>query len=145
MKILPKTSRIAMVGLALMVASGCQCFPPYNYYANAVDDASDTHLYFDRWYTPRLDLTRMGKPDWNGSFNRFWCRCYAQNGTYDQFDDCNQYPPIWPYAFPSNVMPPPIYRTKRPPKPTDTEDLMSPGNTSPLPEPGAVSSPKDDQ
>lgn len=146
MKILPKTAWISVAGLALMLVSGCQCFPAYNTYANAVDDINDTHLYFDRFYNPRFDVTRMGKPDWASSpINRFLCRRCAVNGTYDKYDECNQYPPLWPFEFPSHLMPAPIYRTKRPAPPTDADDMAQPSDQAPLPTPGSVSSPTEDQ
>jgi hypothetical protein len=146
MKKLPTTHWIAFAGLAMLFASGCQCCPLFDHYANAVDDVSDTHLYFDNVYNPRFDITRMGKPDWAASpFNRFFCRrCCTYGSTYDRYDDCNLYPPLWPFQFPSFVMPPPTFRYKRESKPAETDEISAPDETGPIPSPGAVSPPTED-
>ncbi len=108
-----KTRWISIASVLLALASGCQCCPLFDHYANVVDDTSDTHFYFDHWYNPRFDMTRMGKPDWCSPLNRMLCKRCCNNGCYDRYDDCNLYPPLTPYEFPSNVMPPPTVRTKR--------------------------------
>lgn len=88
--------------LASCLATGCRCCCLLNPYANAIDDISDTHVYFDNWYNPRLDISRAGKPDWCGPWNsRMGGRiCYL--GCYDQYDDCNLYPPSHPYTYPGS-------------------------------------------
>ena len=50
--------------LALVAASGCQCSPHLNCYANIIDDISDYEAELDHIYCPALDLTRIGKPAW---------------------------------------------------------------------------------
>jgi hypothetical protein len=132
---------ICIAGAAMLLASGCQCCPLFDCYANAIDDINDTHIYFDRCYNPKYDLTRMGKPDWYSRWNRFFCPRCAINGSYDRYDDCTLYPPLYPFEFPSSVMPPPTVRTARVPKVADPDDLPAPSNLSPLPNPGPVSTP----
>lgn len=138
---------ISVAAIAIGLVSGCQFCPLTDYYGNAVDDINDTHVYFDRVYNPRFDLTRIGKPDWCGPFNRLFCRRGCVNGCYDRYDDCNLYPPLHPYSFPSNVMPSPTNRFERKDRPidaeikaTDTDSPVAPaptpdGESTPAPEP----------
>lgn len=132
-----KSVWISVAAVAIGLISGCQCCPLTDHYGNAIDDINDTHVYFDRVYNPRFDITRMGKPDWCGPFNRLFCRRNCYNGCYDRYDDCNLYPPLTPYVFPSNVMPPPVTRLQRTPMPLDTEiknaDTDAPLETVPTP------------
>jgi hypothetical protein len=81
--------------------AGCRCSPLLNPYANAVDDLSDKHVYFDNWYHPRFDISRAGKPDWCGTNGRRhgWYGC--GEGAWGRFDECHLYPPRYPYEFPS--------------------------------------------
>jgi hypothetical protein len=136
---------IYVSGIVIALASGCQCCPWYDSYANVVDDASDTHVYFDHLYNPRLDLTRMGKPDWCSPFNRFFCKRCCNNGCYDRYDECNLYPPFYPNQLPSSIMPPPTVRTSRLPKPADPDEMPistpSSSEADPAPAPEAVPSP----
>ncbi|WP_010584883.1 hypothetical protein [Schlesneria paludicola] len=124
---------IAIAGMVLALTTGCQCCPVFDSYANVVDDVNDTHLYFDRWYNPRWDITRMGKPDWCSAFNRRFCERCCNNGCYDRYDECNLYPPLYPYEYPSNIMPPPTVRTKRHIRALDVDpyDQPLPMGTSP--------------
>lgn len=119
--------RLHCVGLIVLLTAfncGCQCCPLFDCYANAVDDASDTHFYFDHFYNPHFDITRMGKPDWCCPMNSHFCRRCCNNGCYDRYDECNLYAPLVPYEFPSNVMPPPTVRTKRVPRKLDLETML---------------------
>ena len=95
-----KTRLMSVCAVILSLISGCQCCLLFDHYANVVDDVNEHHVYFDRVYNPRCDLTRMGKPD--------WC-----SPLYDRYDECHQYPPLYPFQFPSNVMPSPTVRTQR--------------------------------
>jgi hypothetical protein len=115
---------IAVSAVVMMLASGCQCCPLFNCYANFVDDVNDTHLYFDRLYNPRYDVTRMGKPDWCGPLNSHFCPCSCENGCYDRYDECYLYPPSYPYELPSNVMPAPTYRSTRLPPVIEEEEQL---------------------
>ena len=54
-----KSGWISVAAAMFTLVSGCQCCPLFDYYANVVDDINDTHLYVDRLYNPRFDLTRM--------------------------------------------------------------------------------------
>lgn len=119
---LMKTLCIPIAAILIGIVSGCQCCPLTDCYGNVVDDVNDHHIYFDRVYNPRFDLTRMGKPDWCSPINRMFCwrNCDA-NGCYDRYDKCNVYPPLYPYEFPSSVMPPPVYRTERSERALDTQ------------------------
>lgn len=116
-----KTRWISITAALITMISGCQCCPLFDHYANVVDDVNDTHVYFDRLYNPKLDITRMGKPDWCSPFNRHFCRRCCIYGCYDGYDNCNLYPPITPYDFPSHVLPPPTVRTKRVERQLDVE------------------------
>jgi len=79
-------------------------------YAGVVDDINDTHVYFDNWYNPRWDVSRAGKPDWVGTNGRRlkWFRCCE--GEWDCYDECNLFPPNYPYEYPGHAMPEPIVR-----------------------------------
>ena len=140
-----KTRWISIASVLLALVSGCQCCPLFDHYTNVVDDATDTHLYFDHCYNPRFDITRMGKPDWCSPFNRMFCRRCCNNGCYDRYDDCNLYPPLTPYDFPSNVMPPPTVRTKRIQRRLDADlmDEMMQHTGSEVPEPAAAATAPD--
>ena len=116
-----KTRWITIVAVIFPLISGCQCCPLFDHYANVVDDVNDTHLYLDRCYNPKFDITRMGKPDWCSPFNSHFCKRCCQNGCYDRYDDCNLYPPLTPYDLPSHVMPPPTVRTTRVPRRLDVQ------------------------
>jgi hypothetical protein len=108
-----KTRLMSVCAVILSLFSGCQCCPLFDRYANVVDDVNEHHIYFDRVYNPRCDLTRMGKPDWCSPLNNRFCKRCCDNGCYDRYDECHQYPPLYPFQFPSNVMPPPTVRTQR--------------------------------
>ena len=150
-----KTRWIAIVAVMISLCAGCQCCPLFDQYANVVDNASDTHLYFDHLYNPKFDLTRMGKPDWCSPLNNHFCRRCCTNGCYDGYDDCNLYPPLTPYNFPSHVMPPPTVRTKRVQRRLDTEMMkelkehtppsQSAPSTVPPPPPAPAPAPALDQ
>lgn len=87
--------------------AGCRCCPLLNPYADCLDDVSDSHVYFDRWYHPRWDVSRAGKADWCGTsgLRHRWCRCCEQNeGNSDIFDECHLYPPSYPYEFPGQAL-----------------------------------------
>ena len=134
---------ISLATVLIASLSGCQCCPWFDSYANKVDDISDTHLYFDHYYNPRYDITRMGKPDWCSPFNSRLCSRACYQGCYDRYDDCNLYPPLTPTEFPSYVMPPPTIRTKREPRQIDLElkpmvpdrPMTQPGGLPPAPVP----------
>lgn len=124
--------------LSLMLVSclvtGCRSCFLLNPYANVIDTINDTHLYFDHWYCPRLDISRAGRPDWCGPINSRLGKniCYA--GCYDRYDECNLYPPSNPYTFPADL-PPPKHWTPGPkpadelppaPSPTGPESIYEP-------------------
>lgn len=59
--------------LAALLA-GCQCCGLTERYADHIDDIADWEPDVSCIYTPCLDLTRIGKPDWCAcGLNRWWC------------------------------------------------------------------------
>jgi hypothetical protein len=126
------SARFALLGLILASSlTGCRCCSLLNPYANAIDDISDTHVYFDHWYKPQWDISRAGKPDWCGPVNQRMCPNICYLGCYDRYDECNQYPPANPYSFPSDTMGPPKNWT-----PTSAPvDTPLPAPTPPKPSP----------
>ena len=115
-----RRSMIFSLFLASCLATGCRCCSLLNPYANAVDDINDTHVYFDNWYNPRLDVSRAGKPDWCGPLNSRIGRNICYLGCYDRYDDCNLYPPSHPYTYPGSNLPGPVDSAimQEPPAPT---------------------------
>ena len=95
----------SVVGLAVFSA-GCRCSPVMPCYADFIDDVSDNPELFDKWYCPRLDISRAGKPDWCGPLNSRLapCRCDCVE-TWDRADECWLYPAGYPYVYPSRTMP----------------------------------------
>ena len=124
---------ILSVMLLSGLASGCRCCCLLNPYANAVDDISDTHVYFDNWYYPRLDASRAGKPDWCGPINQRIGGGICYLGCYDRHDDCNLYPPSHPYSYPGDTLPAP-----KPWTPSSTTLTPAPAEMPPAPTPGRV-------
>jgi len=62
--------------MASLFTSGCLCFRPTDWYANAIDDVSDFKAKLDPLYEPGLDISRVGMPDWNRfGLNRLLCPC----------------------------------------------------------------------
>ena len=121
-----------VAAFALALISGCQCCPVFDRYANVIDDLNDKHVYFDHFYNPKCDISRMGRPDWNSPLHsRLYQRC-CNNGCYDRYDECHVYPPQYPYVFPSNVMPAPTVRRSRISRPVETDDDL-PSVLSPVP------------
>lgn len=97
-------------GLGLCLAGavtssvGCRCLPGLNAYGNVIDDVSDADWWhpLDNVYCPRLDISRAGRPDWCGPVNSRLCPCRCVNGTWDRYDECNLYPPAYPYQYPGS-------------------------------------------
>jgi hypothetical protein len=96
--------------------TGCRCFYCFEPYNDFIDDHMDYPIWFDRWYNPRLDISRAGKPDWCGPINRFLapCRC-ADQECYDRHDEVWQYPPRYLHQHPSNFYPGPSNVITAPP------------------------------
>lgn len=95
---------LLLLGLTLAsFSSGCRCCGIINPYANLIDDINDTHVYFDNWYFPRLDISRAGRPDWCGPLNRRLCPNVCYLGCYDRYNDEYLYPPSNPYLFPGDA------------------------------------------
>lgn len=88
---------------ALAGSAGCRCLPGLNAYGNVIDDVSDADWWhpLDNVYCPRLDISRAGRPDWCGPVNSRLCPCRCVNGTWDRYDECNLYPPAYPYQYPA--------------------------------------------
>jgi hypothetical protein len=128
-------ARCWLVACAVLMSgllAGCRCCPLTTSYANVIDDVSDTHVYFDNWYCPRWDISRAGKPDWVGTDGRRLRHNCCSEGEWDRYDDCNLYPPSYPYEFSGHAMPDPFVRhvpssPAQPPTP--------PTRTPPLPVP----------
>ena len=122
--------------LTACLATGCRCCCLLNPYANAVDDVNDTHVYFDNWYNPRLDVSRAGKPDWCGPINSRIGRGISYLGCSQRHDEDHLYPPSHPYAFPGNSLHGPLATelpSANPATPTPT-----PYETPVAPTPGRV-------
>ena len=94
--------------------TGCRSSLLLNPYANLIDGINDTHIYFDGWYNPRLDISRAGRPDWCGPINRRLGRNVCYMGCYDRYDDCNLYPPVYPYYYPGDLPEPTVWTPKTP-------------------------------
>lgn len=126
--------RVLVVGLISLsgLVTGCRSCFLLNPYANAIDDISDTHVYFDGWYNPRLDISRAGRPDWCGPFNSRLGKGICYFGCYDRYDDCNLYPPANPYTFPANTLPEPKVWTPKSPLPIPPIPAETP--VKPLPD-----------
>ena len=99
-----RTGVVVSLVLASSLAAGCRGSSLLNPAANVVDDINDTHVYFDNWYNPRLDISRAGRPDWCSPLNQRLRGNICYLGCYDRHDDCNLYPPSNPYSFPSNTV-----------------------------------------
>jgi hypothetical protein len=120
---------LSLIILTSCLSTGCRSCFLLNPYANLVDDINDTHVYFDHWYNPRLDISRAGRPDWCGPINSRLGRNICYMGCYDRYDDENLYPPSHPYSFPSHTMPAPTYWTKGSPDPEPPTPPLPPGPT----------------
>lgn len=65
--------------MLLVLTAGCQCCPLTDHYASAVDCIADHEHGLDVLYTPCLDLTRIGRPDWcQCRVNRWICPCRCE-------------------------------------------------------------------
>lgn len=126
-----KESAVRKVWLVMCFAvtsslfAGCRCCPLMNPYANAVDDVSDSHLHFDNWYHPRWDISRAGKPDWCGENGRRpWYCC--REGAWTRHDDCNLYPPSYPYSHPGTAFLQSSPQTEVTPAPANVQPYEAP-------------------
>lgn len=67
---------LVILSLFAAGAAGCQCCALTERYQDHIDDISDHEGNFERFYSPCLDLTRIGRPDWcSCSVNRWLCPC----------------------------------------------------------------------
>lgn len=92
-------------GLCLML-SGCRCWPGMDRYHDVIDDISDFSVRWERYYDPRFDVSRAGKPDWCCRVNSAACPCRCQQGYHPRIDADHVYPSCYPYGYPSQVVPP---------------------------------------
>ncbi len=46
-----------------LFGAGCQCCALTERYNDCIDDVSDTTCCYERFYYPKLDLTRINMPD----------------------------------------------------------------------------------
>ncbi|MEM7812640.1 MAG: hypothetical protein AAF532_14290 [Planctomycetota bacterium] len=67
-----RTLGVLLIGFASVAAvTGCQCFPrTTDKAADAIDSLGDRPPRADRLYDPRLDLTRIGRPDGKPTYRR---------------------------------------------------------------------------
>ena len=97
-----------LLGLALMTwgLTGCRCCFLVDAGGDVVDLLQDYPVIYDTCYSPRLDVSRAGKPDWCGPINRRLgcCRC-AGVPEWTRHDDCWLYPPGYPSEFPGQSFP----------------------------------------
>lgn len=123
--------RVVLMGLISLsgLTTGCRSCFLLNPYANMIDDISDTHVYFDNWYFPRLDISRAGKPDWCGPINSHLGGNICYLGCYDEYDECNLYPPSNPYVYPGSSLGAPKIWTPGSPIPPAPVELPAPAPT----------------
>lgn len=100
-----------LAALVLLVASaassGCICCPGFGLYADYIDSWGSRGQYNDILYHPRLDISRMGQPDWcSGPVNRHVddCQCEQWGFTWKRYNHCYRYPPRTPYTYPGNAV-----------------------------------------
>jgi hypothetical protein len=92
-----------MWGGVLCMSLGCQCSPWTNSYAQLIDRINDHSPQCDRCYSPRFDLTRIGKADWCHGVNRQLCQCRCEeNGSFETGCGDQIYPPSYPFVFPTD-------------------------------------------
>lgn len=106
---IPITAPLWLLAAALLIGlSGCRCCCLLEPYASAVDLIEDYPVVWDRWYCPRLDISRAGKPDWCGPINSHLapCRCVDQP-EWSRYDKIWLYPPRYQYLFPNHSFPGP--------------------------------------
>jgi hypothetical protein len=80
-----RLSCLLALSCSAALSAGCQCCFLTEPYQDVIDDISDHEGNFDRrFYSPCLDLTRIGRPDWcSCSVNRRLCPC-----------SCDKRPPL---------------------------------------------------
>ena len=65
-----------VLAVFLVAVCGCQCSPLFEGYAAFVDDHGDQVGVLEPLYSPQLDISRMGRPDWCRSpWNRLLVPC----------------------------------------------------------------------
>jgi hypothetical protein len=126
--------RRCCLSLSLLLFSsllaGCRGSALLNSTANCIDDINDTHVYFDNWYCPRLDISRAGRPDWCGPINNRLAPGICYLGSWNRYDDENLYPPSNPYLFPGKVTTSSVRNSETVPTPAPTEIPPTPSGNS---------------
>lgn len=88
-----------------LMATGCQCCRSFDTYAAAVDHVADRNGNANCWYSPKYDLTRIGKPDWCGTAPSWLCPCRCQEeGCYTPPKGCQPYPQSGPSYYPNDAV-----------------------------------------
>jgi len=98
---------LAVLGTAGTLSQfGCICCPGFRTYANVIDEISSKQGCLDNVYKPRLDISRMGQPDWCGPINRHFaeCQCEQWGFSWNKYNDCYRYPPSYGYSYPGNLV-----------------------------------------
>lgn len=88
-----RLSKLLLPVLFLLAVGGCRCVPGFDAYAGFIDRLGENPPRWDALYSPCLDVTRIGRPDWCAcGFNRVLgcCRCRHEAcpsgyGAYDSY------------------------------------------------------------
>lgn len=97
----------AMGSLTALSSSGCQCCRLFDRYAGVIDDISDHECNAQYFWTPKWDLTRIGKADWCGTKCRVCGGCQQrcnEEGCYTPPCRCHPYPQAYPYVYPNDAL-----------------------------------------
>ncbi len=120
--LLPALSSLILFGL-----SGCQCCRLYNPYADVIDDVSDHEGNAQVFWSPRWDLTRIGKADWCGTKCVVCGGCKErcqEEGSYTPPCRCHPYPQAYPYVYPNDAL-----------QRTQWQEVPPAGGVTPMPVP----------
>ncbi len=98
--------RVALATGLCLIFSGCRCWPGFNRYHDVIDGVSDFSVRWEKYYDPRFDISRAGKPDWCCRVNSAACPCRCQQGYHPRIDPDHVYPTCYPYGYPSQAVPP---------------------------------------
>lgn len=90
--------------IALLGITGCHCCALTACYDRVIDEVGDHDSAFECWYSPRCDISRLGKPDYGGPLHRMLCR-HCNEGCYRRESRCVVYQQSCPYVFPGFSVP----------------------------------------
>lgn len=133
-----QTIPIVTFGALLIGLAGCQCCGLTEQYQDGIDHVADHQPHLDHLYSPALDLTRIGYPDWCSNPVNRWiygdccCRDTRQPPAY-------LHNPIYsPSQQPKNIEPIPE-APQIPPRqdtgPDSTDEMGVPTKLKGIPDP----------